>query len=393
MVKNIWSAEQIRAAAGHASMASLDRRQALAGALGAAAGAFLGPLVPGSISPARAATGGDLKIMAWEGFTLDAELKPWREKNNVKVDAAIISTQDDVHSKFVGGSAVRLDLAEYSQGFEKFYADELKIIKPIDIAKVPNFNPDQIYPQFYQAPTWYWDKTYFAIPWVWGLNALVYNPKMTKPITSYKDLLAPEMKGKLTFCDDTIATWPMIARIAGYGPKFPNLTKDEFKKSFAALGPYRDQCRVFASSNGDTISLFASGEIAACFSVWSGTPVETAKRGVETVYAVPAEGAVMWCDAWFTPISAENLDTAYAFMNEAVSAKPQAEVCKAVNGGSVNKHASALMDKATRDLFDYSNLPEVFKKSPLQGQPPRTSDTYATYDEWTQAWADFKASF
>ncbi len=46
---------------------------------------------------------------------------------------------------------MRLDLAEYSQGFEKFYADELKIIKPIDIAKVPNFNPDQIYPQFYQA--------------------------------------------------------------------------------------------------------------------------------------------------------------------------------------------------------------------------------------------------
>ncbi|GLK69878.1 ABC transporter substrate-binding protein [Hansschlegelia plantiphila] len=369
----------------------LSRRSFMGSALALGAGAALGSFT--GFSPAKAAVGGDLKIMAWEGFTLENELKAWREKNGVQVDAAIISTQDDVHSKFIGGGAVRLDLAEYSQGFERFYVDELKIVKPIDIAKVPNFTPENIQPQFYQAPTWYFEGEYHAIPWVWGLNALVYNPKMTKPIKSYKDLLAPEMKGKLTFCDDTIATWPMIARLAGFGPKFPNLTKDEMKTAFEGLGPYRDQCRVFASSNGDTISLFASGEIAACFSVWSGTPVETAKRGVETVYAVPEEGAVMWCDAWFMPKTSVNTDTAHAFMNQAISPEVQAAVCKAVTGGSVNKHAPALMDADTKALFNYADLPEVFRKSPLQGQPPRTSDKYATYDEWTQAWADFKSSF
>jgi spermidine/putrescine-binding protein len=369
----------------------LNRRDVLNAGLALGAGAFLGPLMPGG--RAQAAPSGNLKIMAWEGFTLDTELKAWREKNKVKVDAGIISTQDDVHSKLIGSNPVRLDLAEYSQGFEKFYVDELNIVKPVDIAKVPNFTPENIYPQFYQASTWYWNDTHFAIPWVWGLNALVYNPKMTKPIKSYKDLLAPELKGKLTFCDDTIATWPMIARIAGFGPQFPNLTKEQFKTAFEGLGPYRDQCRVFASSNGDAISLFASGEIAACFSLWSGTPVETAKRGVETIYAVPEEGAVMWCDAWFMPKSAENIEAAHAFMNEAISAKAQAEVCKGVNGGAVNRHAVQLMEADTKALFDYANLDEVFKKSPLQGQPPRTSDTYATYDEWTQAWADFKSSF
>lgn len=369
----------------------LSRRSFLGTSLALGAGATLGSW-PGPM-PAQAATGGDLMTLAWEGFTLENELKDWLAANKVKLNASIISTQDDVHGKLIGSNPVRLDVTEYSQGFERFYVDELKIVKPLDIAKVPNFTAANIQPQFYQAPTWYWDNTYYAIPWVWGLNALVYNPAMTKPIKSYKDLLAPEMKGKLTFCDDTIATWPMIARLAGYGPKFPNLTKEEFKTAFNGLAPYRDQCRVFASSNGDTISLFASGEIAACFSVWSGTPVETAKRGVKTVYTVPEEGAVMWCDAWFMPISAVNIDTAYAFMNEAVSAKAQAEVCKAVNGGAVNKHAPALMDKDTLALFDYSNLAEVFKKSPLQGQPPRVSDKYATYDEWTQAWTDFKSSF
>ncbi len=371
----------------------LSRRDFLGTSLALGAGVAAGATLGAWPGPASAAVGGDLKIMAWEGFTLDNELKAWREANKVQVDAAIISTQDDVHAKLIGSNPVRLDLAEYSQGFERFYVDELKIVKPLDIARVPNFTSENIYPEFYEAPTWYWDKTHFALPWIWGLNALVYNPAMTKPITTYKDLLAPELKGKVTFCDDTIATWPMIARLAGYGPKFPNLTKEEMKTAFEGLGPYRDQCRVFGSSNGDVISLFASGEIAACFSVWSGTPVETAKRGVKTVYAVPAEGAVMWCDAWFMPISAQNIDTAYAFMNEAVAAKTQAEVAKAVTGGAVNKHAPALMDADTRALFDYGNLPEVFRKSPLQGQPPRTSDTYATYDEWTQAWTDFKSSF
>ena len=99
----------------------------------------------------------------------------------------------------------------------------------------------------------------------------------------------------------------------------------------------------------------------------------------------------MWCDAWFTPISVGNPDTAYGFINEAISPTVQAQMAKAVTAGTVNKNAVALMDPDTRALFDYSDLDAVFKDAPLLGIPPRKSDTLATYSDWVDAWNQFKA--
>ena len=149
--------------------------------------------------------------------------------------------------------------------------------------------------------------------------------------------------------------------------------------------------RVIALTYGDVISMFVSGEILAIFCGWSGIPVETAKQKVETAYVIPKEGATMWCDAWFTPISVANVETAHAFINEAVSPSVQAKVAKAVTAGTVNKKAVPLMDADTRALFDYNDLDKVFKEAPLLGIPPRQSDTIATYSDWVDAWNQFKA--
>ncbi|MBY3381826.1 ABC transporter substrate-binding protein [Rhizobium laguerreae] len=380
-----WTIDQLRAFS-----ATADRRAFLKGAAALVGGAALAPYFPGS---AHAAVGGELKIMAWEGFTLDAELKDWRKKNGVQPSVSIMATQDDVQGKLVGGTPIPLDVAEYNQGYDKFYGDELKITTPLDESKIPNYSRDATFAGFYKTEHWYWNNVLHGVPWVWGLNSLIYNPKIIPSVATYKDLLKPEYAGKIAFGDDTLATWPMIARVAGLGSKYPNLTAAELDQAFEALKPYRDQSKVFAASNGDAINLLVSGEIGALFAGWSGIPTETAKQNVETRYAVPEEGAAMWCDAWFIPTSATNIDTAYAFINESLNPKVQAEVCKAIVGGSVQKASIDMMDNSTRTLFDYANLDEVFKKAPLQGIPPRASDTYATFDQWVEKWSDFKSGF
>ncbi|MBY3381813.1 ABC transporter substrate-binding protein [Rhizobium laguerreae] len=382
-MKKHWTLDQINAF-------TADRRAFLNGSATLLGSAVLAPYFPGA---AQAAIGGELKIMAWEGFTLDAELKDWRERNGIKANVTIISTQDDVQGKFVGGTPISLDVAEYNQGYDKFYGDELKITSPLDAAKIPNYSKEKTFSGFYMTEHWYWNNVLHGIPWIWGLNSLVYNPKVIPSIETYKDLLKPEYKGKLAFGDDTTATWPMIARIAGMGDKYPNLTLEELDQAYKALNPYRDQSKVFSASNGDSINLFVSGEIGALFAGWSGIPTETAKQNVETRYAIPEEGAAMWCDAWFIPPSATNVETAYAFINESLNPKAQAEVCKAIVGGAVQKTAVELMDDATRALFDYDNLDEVFRNAPLQGIPPRASDSYATYDQWVEKWTEFKSGF
>lgn len=367
----------------------LGRRSFLLGTAAITAGATLGAWVPN----ARAAIGGNLEVMAWEGYTLEPETADWRKANNVTMRAAIMSNQDDVTAKIVGNNAVRLDLAEYSNGYNAIY-DELGVLTEIDTSKLPNYNKDDIYPPFYEGDMWFWDGKNYAIPWVWGLDTIVVNPELTGfEVKSYKDLLRPELTGKLAFLDNPLTVWPQIAKVTGYGEKFPNLTKDELKDCFEKLKPYRDQTKVFASSNGDVISLFASGEIAACFCVWSAVPLETSKQNVKTVAVYPKEGGAVWADAWFIPKTAVNIDTATAFINEALDPEIQASVCKTAVASTVSKKAPALMDSETKALFDYEHFDEQFKTLKIYGQPPRTSDEFATYDDWLQVWADFRAGF
>lgn len=364
----------------------MDRRKFLMGSA-AAGGAYLGAWMP----PARAAVGGDLEIMAWEGYTLEPETAEWRKANNINLRAAIMSNQDDVTAKIAGTNAVRLDLSEYSNGYNAIY-NELGVLAELDVSRIPNYNKTDIYKPFYQGDMWYWDAKQWGIPWCWGLDTIVVNQeKLGFEVKSYKDLLRPEVKGKLAFLDNPLTLWPQIAKVTGYGDKFPNLSKEELKDCFQKLIPYRDQTKVFASSNGDVISLFASGEISACFCVWSAVPLETAKQNVKTVSIYPEEGGAVWADAWFIPKTSENVDTAYAYINEALTPEIQASISKTAVCSSVSNKAPALMDAQTRALFDYDNFDAQFKSIKIYGQPPRSSDQFATYDDWLQIWADFRA--
>jgi spermidine/putrescine-binding protein len=379
-MKRIWSTNEIMNVA-------MGRRAFLQGATALTGAALAGPFMP---RPAAAASG-DLQIMAWEGFDLNQELADWLKQNGVTVEFSAMGSQDDVTNKFSVPNPPPFDAAEYNQGYSDLYLEVLKITKPLDTAKLPNYNKDNLFDVFYDKPTWYRNGQLYGVPYAWGLNSLVYNPAMMAKPTSYEDLLKPELKGKIAIVDDTLATWPIAARLAGLGDKFPNVTKDEMKAIYDNFKRFRDQTRTISLTYGDVVSLFASGEIAALFCGWTGIPVETAKQNVKTEYVIPKEGAATWCDAWFMPPSVDNPDTAYEFMNLAISPEIQAKVAARNSSGVVSSKAVDMLPAETKALFDYSDVPGIFKSSPLLGIPPLESTEFATYADWVAAWNEFKA--
>lgn len=369
---------------------AMNRRGFLFRSSALALGASLGPWLPRG---AMAQTDSMLEVMAWEGYTLETETAAWRASKGLTMRAAIMSTQDDVTAKLAGSSPVRLDVTEYSNGYNDIYRD-LDVLTELDLAKIPNYNRDDIYPPFFEGAMWHWDDKTWAIPWVWGMDTIVVRPDLAGvEITTYEDLLKPELTGKIAFLDNPLTVWPQIAKVTGYGDRFPNLTHAELDDCFVKLQPYRDQTKVFAASNGDVISLFAAGEIAACFCVWSAVPLETAKQGVTTVAVLPKEGGAVWVDAWFIPKTSANIDLAHDFINQALTPEIQASVSQTAVASAVSRKAPALMDATTRGLFDYDNFDAAFAAMKVYGQPPRSSDDYATYDDWLQKWADFRAGF
>lgn len=368
---------------------SLKRRTFLLGAAASAAGLYLGSFMPSAFA---AAAGGHLEILGWEGETGDAELAEWRKQRGITVRSSYASNQDDITARLAGSDPVQLDLTMYALGYETIY-QEMGLLKAIDTSKIPNYSADNTVPLFYKGSRWYWDGKQWGVPLLWGMNTIVYNPKNVKKPTEYKDLLDPKLKGKLTFVDDGTSNWSLIAIIAGYGDKFPNLTRAEFDDAFEKLKPYRDQCRVFAASSGDAVSLLVSGEVDAVFSASANTPSETRKRGIETALSVPAEGAALWCDALFIPKTAKDIPLALEFINKTLEPETQAKMATTMFSGVVNTKAIPLLPAELRSTFDYANLDGFFEKSKLYGQPPLSSDKYVTYAEWIDQWANFKGSF
>lgn len=366
----------------------LNRRSFLRGSATLAGGAMLAPFYP--LSQAQAAVGGTLKLLAWEGFTLDKELKDWRGKNGVNVNVSIISAQEDVQAKLLGGSPVALDVTEVTASYTDLYTRELKITTPLDPARIPNYNPENIFKYFYNGRYWLMDGQLTSVPWIWGMDMPVYADG-APPIKSFKDFLKPEYEGKLTMIDGQVGTFDLTARLAGFGDKYPYISKDEMAAAWKNLEPWKRQIRTFAASNGDVASLFASKEILGCFCTWSGVPGETAKSGVKSYAVIPEEGGVTWCDSWFIPKTAENVDTAYAFINESLDPVVQAQGAKTAACAAVSSKSVAYMDEETKALFDYANIESALEKSPIHDLPPASSDKYATYDDWLQGWNDFKS--
>jgi len=343
-----------------------------------------------SSSAAWAAPSGDLQIMAWEGYDLVPELQAWRDANGVNVETTSMTSQDDVHTKFMAGNPPPFDLAEYNQAYANLYIDQLKITTPIDLATVPNFNADNIFEQFLGKAQWERDGKLTGVPWIWGFNTALYNADEISELKSYKDLLAPELKGKIAIVDDSVSMWPVTARVAGLGAKYPNLTRDELATAFAELAKYRDQARMIALNMGDVATALAAGDVVAVLCADPAIIKMTEELGGKLKMAVPEEGVVLWVDAWFVPPSADNVETALAFVNEALSPQAQADICMRLNQAPVSKEAVALMDDAARARIDYDNLAAYFAGG-LPGIPPLESEEFATYDDWISAWQEFKA--
>jgi spermidine/putrescine-binding protein len=384
-----WTHEEIKAAAdgNFELLAALSRRSVLQAGAAAAAGAMLMPMLPGA---AKADVGGEIITLTWEGFDQIEPTKEWAGKSGVTITNSSMSTQDDVQSKLVGGSPVRLDVTSYNQAYNKFYADELKILNKLDMSKIPNYNQADIFDAFYQKERWYWDSTQWAVPFCWGLVSLIYNPsKMEKP-TSYTDLLKPEYKGKIVISDDNTGTWPTFSVLAGIDT-YPNVTKDDLAKIFENAKQYRDQAKTFAASNGDIVSLITSGDAWACLTCGTDSVANVKRQGGQCDYVIPKEGAFLWCDALCIPTSAVNVDTAHAFINEAMGAKEQAFLSQHTICGTPSRRAVDVMDADTKSAYSYATLDEDLKQTPLKGIPPRESTEHATYDEWVQAYEGLKS--
>jgi spermidine/putrescine-binding protein len=172
------------------------------------------------------------------------------------------------------------------------------------------------------------------------------------------------------------------------------MTPAQFDRITAWLQKLVKQSKGVAPSYGDCAKRIADGDAAIGFPGWAAQVGFAAGAGNKNVrFVLPKQGGYAFCDSWAIPVSCDNPDTAYAYINNAISPKVHANTAiEQILGGVTVAGAVKHLDKQTRSLYDYKDLNKFFAKAPLYSNPPLKSSSFVTIDKVIAKWQEIKAS-
>jgi putrescine transport system substrate-binding protein len=167
----------------------------------------------------------------------------------------------------------------------------------------------------------------YSVNYMWGTTGIGYNVDMISermadaPTTSLAMVFDPDVVSKFADCGVHLLDAPeeiIPAALAYLGEDPRSTDSDMIKKAEEVLMKVRPYIQKFHSSQ--YIDALGNGDI--CLVVgWSGDvfqalyAAEEAENGVEIVYSIPDEGALMWFDQLAVPKDAPNSDNAHKYIN------------------------------------------------------------------------------
>lgn len=365
----------------------LSRRRVLQAAGGAA-------LAAGALGPAagRAQDGGTVNVMCWQGYDGPNANKPFIEDTGATINATYLGSNDEIFATLRAGGLGEIDLVMPYHGYVKNLF-EAGLLQEIDYTRLPN-TADYI--PLFLKPDWNtFDGKTYAAPFVWGTGPMIYNTAfIPEAPTEWMDVVLPEYTGKVVMTDDALGHYLIWNQVTG--AKDPTqVTQEELDKTTQLLIEINTtQARAFSPNIGDMADIMARGEAWLSTIGWEAIPAFPVAAEASLKYTHPAPGDFTFVDSYCLVRDAPNVDTAYAFMNHMLSPEAQAVAMDDMDSATVNLEAIPLLDEATRALFPYDNLDEIFKVAPVWGFPPLEDqgDGIVTYNGWLEAWEQVRAA-
>ena len=226
----------------------------------------------------------------------------------------------------------------------------------------------------------------YSVNWMWGTTGLGYNEgKINErmenaPTTSLAMVFDPDVVSKFADCGVHLlnASSEIIPAALAYIGEDPSTHDVEvLKKAEGVLEKVRPYIQKFHSSQ--YIEALANGDI--CLVVgWSGDIFMAqlrawdADNGVEIVYSIPDEGALMWFDQLAIPKDAPHPDNAHQYINWTMDPEQIATATNYVWYANGNLASQELLD------------PELLEDPAVYPTPEVLEGLYTvpTYDAATQ---------
>jgi putrescine transport system substrate-binding protein len=239
----------------------------------------------------------------------------------------------------------------------------------------------------------------YGMPYMWGTTAIGYNPDMVKkalgdhaPTDSLALLFDPENAKRLASCGISLLDDPpkvFGAALAYLGldptshdPKDLERAVDVVKAIMPYVRKITQTLYMDELANGELcVSYGHNGDV-----IIARNNAREAKNGINLVYMIPKEGALVWIDAMAIPRDAPHPKNAHKFLNFILRPEVVAEISNAVTYANTNKKANSLVQESLRnDPAVYPNE-ETMKHVYVDKLPP------ASYEKLrNRAWTRIRA--
>ena len=183
------------------------------------------------------------------------------------------------------------------------------IIEPLTTSDVPNIT--KLLPKVREFGD-------YGIPYLTNAIILTYNSKLVKqPITSYADLLRPDLKGKLGMLtpENTGGLLTMIALAESNGGSLDNM-----EPGFAALAKMRQNITAVTPATVNLLQFYEQEEVWAG-PYFDGRIYSMRVKGKPMVSVIPKEGVYALYNYLIPVKGGKNRAAVLAYMNQALSDK------------------------------------------------------------------------
>ncbi len=189
----------------------------------------------------------------------------------------------------------------------------------------------------------------FTLPYAIGQVGIAYYPdKVGFEITSFKDFLKPELKGKVSILSelrDTVGTFMIMM---GADPAEAKI--EDAKKAIAEIKKYRDQGHFRKISGNSYTEDLGLGDTWAALG-WSGDIKAIQAENPELKWVLPPEGAMSFVDTMIIP-KGGNAAAAAAWMNHIYDPAVAGPLYEAIGYVAPVKGAADAMSAAAKtDVF------------------------------------------
>lgn len=335
-----------------------------------------------------ACDGATINFIGLEGEEGKVELEDWRNERDMKLANNWPGDWAQLIAAIKVGQPFELSTIPYHWAQRMIAAG---IVQPIDTDKLENW--DLLAPGLRESPSLRGeDGQVYGVPIAWGDAPFVYSPeRVDSPPQSITDLMDPSWKGRFVMYDAPDSPFYLLAKAHGFD-EAPLLTQEQLEIVAADAEKIVDNAAAFQSNYQDATDRLINGDIDLAVGGWEAMVSWANEKGVTLDFGFFDEGRHGWWDGLAIPSTSENVDCAYAYIDEMIATDVQAEIATNLVSGAANLEAAELV-KGDAKSYDYdvvsggANSDDFASSTP----PEKVPDGYASYQDWLDAWQEIKS--